>query len=1300
MRGESGHTSVQNLLARLRTEVTRGTADLPNQNEILHILQALESVLENRSEVSETFEAECRRYQNLFHFAPDGYLTTDAEGVIQEANVTIGTALGVPSPHLTGSAFETFLSPDDRASFRGRLEKLSRGEPLREWEATILPCKGEPFTASISVSQLRGQKDTSMLFRWAIRNITERKKAEEERIRLMEEVDLERQRLEMVLQQMPCGVIIAEVPSGKLLMANAKMQEIWRYSIQPRGRSQEERQFHIDWRPYEIEEWPLSRSLTAGVEVLNEELEILRGDGTRGQISISAAPIRDRNGTVRFGVITISDITERRQAEDALRQSEELYRTLVETLHEGILVLDPDSTIRFVNPRITELTGYARDELNGRPFIEFLDNRSAAIVQENVDRRKQGFRDAYELEVRKKDGGMLRVLVGAAPLTDAEGGYTGSLASVTDLTAQKELEKALQESREQYYRMVDLSPDAIVVHDLDGRLLYANPAALRLGGVSSLEEVKDRSVLDFFPSERLGVIQDGIRRLVAGEAGPPLTMQMRFPGGKTVDVEASGVQLEFRGVPAVQVVLRDVTERKKVERALRESEERLRLATAAADIFGWEVDIPRQMFRWTENAERLVDIPMPATLAEIWEAVHPDDLAAVQQAFGQATASGGNFSLEYRIQNRTAGTDLWFFSAGVAIADSGDTPRRLVGITQNITARKQAEEALRESEERFRRTFDQSPIPAALLLPDFTLLRANEALCRMLGYSEQELQQLKFPAFTHSDDVEEDVRLATRLAAGEIEQYELDKRYIRKDGAIVWGHLSVRYIRDAEGRVSYVLPMIQDITERKLMEEALRATLETERVLLNAPTDMALLLDVNGTILNINDNYAKVLGSCPPKLIGASIWDRMPPEIVVYRRKYFGQAVESKQIVRFEELLNNKWYDSLVNPVLSDTGTVIRVAIIARDITERKQAEEALRQSEEKYRLLIDTLQEGVVVIDSAGVILYANPPLAAMLGYTVEETVGKSVFSFMDRHNAQILREHMERRQKGVKDQYELEAITARGAKKHVLVEASPLLDQNGHYIGSLAGVMDITERKQAEIALQEYAERLKRSNEDLERFAYISSHDLQEPLRAIVSYSQLLERRYRGRLDPDADAYIQFITDSGRRMQALVNDLLQHSRITSQVLVLEPVATEEVLAQTLLSISMLLKEQGATVTHDPLPVVQADARQLEQIFSNLIGNAIKYRRQEPPKIHVSAVKKEDMWQFSVTDNGIGIEPRYLEKIFTIFERLHGQERYEGTGIGLAICKRIVERHGGRIWIESEPGEGSTLFFTLPAVH
>ncbi len=336
-------------------------------------------------------------------------------------------------------------------------------------------------------------------------------------------------------------------------------------------------------------------------------------------------------------------------------------------------------------------------------------------------------------------------------------------------------------------------------------------------------------------------------------------------------------------------------------------------------------------------------------------------------------------------------------------------------------------------------------------------------------------------------------------------------------------------------------------------------------------------------------------------------------------------------------------------------------------------------------------------MVDRDGRIVLVNRETERLFGYTREELLGQPVerlvpFAVRERHPGFRSDFYAAPESRAMGAGHDVSGRRKDGTEVPVEIGLSPIETGEGLFV--LASVMDISARKRAE-------QELRRSNEELERFAYVASHDLQEPLRMVERYVQLLAKRYKGNLDADADEFINYAVQGAVRMQRLVEDLLAYSRVGTHGV---PVPTEAgtALDNALVGLKLAIAEASATVTHDALPTVRADPGQLEHLFANLIGNALKFRGADAPRVHVAARRDGDRWVFSVKDNGIGIDPRYFDRIFVLFERLHGREQYPGTGIGLAICKKIVEGHGGRIWVESQPeggaGGGATFFFTLPA--
>ena len=375
------------------------------------------------------------------------------------------------------------------------------------------------------------------------------------------------------------------------------------------------------------------------------------------------------------------------------------------------------------------------------------------------------------------------------------------------------------------------------------------------------------------------------------------------------------------------------------------------------------------------------------------------------------------------------------------------------------------------------------------------------------------------------------------------------------------------------------------------------------------------------------------------------------------------------------------------------------IVAISRDIRRRAAAEAALRESEERYRRTFDLAGSGIAHVGLDGRFLRVNRTLCEVLGYPQEELVGKHVKEISHPEDRDLTDARRSRMHAGEMEsaRFEKRYLRADGAVVWAEVVIALVRNAAAASLYEIAIFHNITERKRADAALAAAHQELKRSNAELEQFAYVASHDLQEPLRMVSSYTQLVLRRYGERLDGDAKEFMNYVVEGAARMKQLIEDLLVYSRVGTRGKDFQPVDVEVPLRNALTNLRKSIEEASAAITWDPLPAAAGDDTQLAQLFQNLIGNALKFRGADPPRVHVGVVEREGEWELWVRDNGIGIEPQYYERIFMVFQRLHNKTEYPGTGIGLAICKKVVERHGGRIWVESKPGEGSSFRFTIP---
>lgn len=532
---------------------------------------------------------------------------------------------------------------------------------------------------------------------------------------------------------------------------------------------------------------------------------------------------------------------------------------------------------------------------------------------------------------------------------------------------------------------------------------------------------------------------------------------------------------------------------------------------------------------------------------------------------------------------------------------------------------------------------------------------------------------------------------------------------------------SGRLVR-ANGQAPIGVVTMRDITERKESETALQ---EQERLLQLAyeAADLGIVRNdlVTGDV--IFDARSQVhYGFDVPRVPRAELLARIHPDdaqrlqhelAAITASAPAGRIATEYRVIHPDGSVH--WLLVHVRLAFVGDGAAQRVVVgygTSQDITPQKLVDEQLRLRSEELARILDMLPAAIWIADDAKCThIRGNRYANDLLNVAPETNVSQSEGS----GSPVRLRQFSGGRELGPEDlpmqkaaatgepQVDFELRIERGAAEQdagaviLLGGAVPLFDPEGNPRGAVAAFHDVTARKRAESDLYHTVEELKRSNAELEQFAYVASHDLQEPLRALTGMVQLLQQRYKGKLDTRADEYIDLAVEAAGRMQGLIGALLAFSRVDRYGGPIAAVDMEAVLGGALANLQVAIRESAAVVTHDPLPRVPADGPQLTQVFQNLIGNAIKFRTVTAPQIHVGAAALPDAWQFFVRDNGIGIDPEYAERIFLIFQRLHSRRDYPGTGIGLALCKKIIERHGGKIWVESQLGAGATFYFTLP---
>ncbi len=863
-------------------------------------------------------------------------------------------------------------------------------------------------------------------------------------------------------------------------------------------------------------------------------------------------------------------------------------------------------------------------------------------------------------------------------------------SSFNQMTTNRKLAEEKLRTASLYSRsLIEASLDPLVTISSEGKITDVNKSTEEVTGYSR-EQLIGTDFSDYFTEPEKA--RAGYSKVFTEGFVTDYPLAIKHKSGKITDVlyNATVYKNDEGKVQGVFAAARDVTERKRTEEALHKQAALIDLSPDGIMVKKLDDTITF----WSQGAEKLYgwskDEVIGQRTLDLFKTTFPDSLDNIVNQLKKVGKWSGELS-----HHKKNGEKIVVQSSWLATFDENGEVTEILESNVDVTERKEAEEKLRVASLYSRSLIEASVDPLATINADGKITDVNKSTEEVTGYSREQLIGSDFSDyFTEPDKAR--VGYKKVFTEGYVRDYPLAIRH--QSGKITDVLYNATVYRNEDGVIQGVFAAARDVTDRKIAEQKLLAASLYSRSLIEASLDPLVTISKDGKITDVNKATEDVTGRTREELIDSDFSDYFtePQEARAGYQKVFTEGLVKDYPLAIKHK-SGRIIDVLYNASIyrNQNGEIQGIFAAARDVTERKKAEENVRAASLYSRSLIEASLDPLVTISAEGKITDVNESTEDVTGFSREQLIG-SDFSDYFTEPEKARAGYKQVFTEGLVKDYPLAIRHKSGKITDVLYNATLYRNPQGDIQGVFAAARDVTERNAMESEIKQTMEKLKQSNAELEQFAYVASHDLQEPLRMVASYVQLLERRYKGKLDKDADEFIGYAVDGANRMRGLIDDLLTYSRVARLGKPFEPTNIESTLDIVLLNLQASIKENNATVTHDKLPVVMADGGQLVQLLQNLIGNAIKFHGKKPPHVHVSAQDKGNEYVFSVRDNGIGIAPEYYDRLFKIFQRLHTREEYPGSGIGLAVCKRIVERHGGRIWIESQVGKGSTIYFTL----
>ncbi|MDZ7719063.1 MAG: PAS domain S-box protein [Balneolaceae bacterium] len=873
--------------------------------------------------------------------------------------------------------------------------------------------------------------------------------------------------------------------------------------------------------------------------------------------------------------------------------------------------------------------------------------------------------------------------------------------SFQDIDNRKRAEIALQESEQRFKSLVQEGLDLIAIIDIDGNYKYVAPTRYRIDEMGMQpEEYRGKNAFEIFHEDDHERLKRALRSIQPYESTDLAPFRYKTDEGEWRWMESTITNLtENPAVNGFVTNSRDVTDRIEQERKLRD------IVEHSTNMF-YQHDTEGVLTYVSPQSSDFLGYSPEEAIRKWTDFITDHPLNKKGEQITQRAIDTGEIQEPYELQLKTAdGRIIWVEVNEAPLIKEGKV-QGIVGSLTDITERKAAEELIKKSNEKLNTAQEIAKLGYFEFYFESDEIYWSDQSYKIWEYDPNEIELTLDLIFERMHPEDRDYFIKQHEQTVKTgKTLNLEHRIQFPDGRIKWVRVIGDLKRSSEGKPVAVEGTAQDITDKKLADLELEEAYNEIETILESIGEAFFAVDKNWTVTYWNNVAEEVLHRPRKEILGKNLWDVYEDATELEFYTQYHKAVNEKITVHFEEFYPTlgKWFEVSAYP--SENG----LSVFFRDITEQKENREKIERINERFEKVTEATNDAIWDFDVIDDNLYWGRGFETLFGYDLDEISPDMEFliSLIHPEDRERISHKIQNYMKpgGEQDWFEEYRFQkADGTYAYVMDRAVFIRNKNGKVTRVVGAMTDLTRQKEIEeslkqlnIELEQRAEELTASNAELEQFAYVASHDLQEPLRMVTSFLTQLDKKYSGQLDEKANQYIHYAVDGAQRMRQIILDLLNYSRLNRDQQKHVETDLNEIFQEVQALARSRIKETGATIESDSLPTLEVNPVAIKQVLQNLLSNALKYQEGDTtPQINVRAEELDTHWKFSFEDNGIGINPEFKDTIFQIFQRLHTRDQYSGTGIGLAIAKKIIERHGGEIWVESEEGEGSTFYFTI----